>query len=279
MTQDRIYSQPLAQIGQFQFDDSVADVFPDMIARSVPGYSSMLAMVEQITQTHAIPDSQLYDLGCSLGAATHRIRQHAPTSCQLHAVDSSAAMIARLSKLLEQERVGSLFPKDDPGNAHASEPGQASIADVSSKEKTPDPLTASTVCETILHESDIRSVAVQNASVVVLNLTLQFLPPAERTPLLQSIADGMLPGGALLLSEKVCFDDPEEQQLMTDLHLDFKRAHGYSELEIAQKRSSLEETLIPESLSAHLLRLRACGFRQASVWFQCFNFASMIAIR
>jgi len=246
MNQDRIYSQPLVQVGQFEFDDSVADVFPDMIARSVPGYSSMLAMAEQITQTHAVPDSQLYDLGCSLGAATQRIRQHAPTSCQLHAVDNSAAMIARLSKQLLQDRANE---------------------------------TTHSLCETILHETDIRSVAVQNASVVVLNLTLQFLPPAERTPLLQSIAHGMLPGGALLLSEKVCFDDPQEQQLMTDLHLDFKRAHGYSELEIAQKRSSLEETLIPESLSAHLQRLRVCGFRQASVWFQCFNFASMIAIR
>ena len=104
MNQDRIYSQPLVQVGQFEFDDSVADVFPDMIARSVPGYSSMLAMAEQITQTHAVPDSQLYDLGCSLGAATQRIRQHAPTSCQLHAVDNSAAMIARLSKQLLQDR-------------------------------------------------------------------------------------------------------------------------------------------------------------------------------
>lgn len=241
MPQDRIYSQRLARVGQFEFDDKVVDVFPDMIARSVPGYSSMLAMIEQIARTHAAPHSQLYDLGCSLGAATECIRQHAPTSCTLHAVDNSAAMIACLRDFLTTSTAGT--------------------------------------CETILHESDIRSVPVENASLVVLNLTLQFLPPGERLPLLQSIFDGMQSGGALLLSEKVCFDDAGEQQLMTDLHLEFKRAHGYSELEIAQKRTALEETLIPETISAHIKRLKTCGFRTASAWFQCFNFASIIAIR
>jgi tRNA (cmo5U34)-methyltransferase len=241
MPQDTIYSQRLAQVGQFEFDDGVVDVFPDMIARSVPGYSSMLAMVEQMTRTHAAPHSHLYDLGCSLGAATECIRQHAPASCTLHAIDNSAAMIARLRDVLAKSTAGT--------------------------------------CETILHESDIRAVPVENASLVVLNLTLQFLAPAERLPLLQSIFDGMQPGGALLLSEKICFDDPGEQQLMTNLHLEFKRVHGYSELEIAQKRTALEETLIPETISVHIERLKTCGFRTASAWFQCFNFASIIAIR
>lgn len=241
MPHDRIYSRPLAQVGQFEFDDSVADVFPDMIERSVPGYSSMLAMVEQMTQTHAVPESRLYDLGCSLGASTERIRRHAPSSCQLHAVDSSPAMVQRLQRRLEE--------------------------------------SDENACDTQVHEADIRDFTVSGASVVVLNLTLQFLPPDERSPLLESVGRGLLPGGALLLSEKVCFDDPAEQQLMTDLHLDFKRAHGYSELEIAQKRTALEDTLIPETLETHLRRLRDCGFAQAAVWFRCFNFASIIAIR
>jgi len=263
MTKDQIYSKPLAQVGRFEFDDNVADVFPDMIARSVPGYGSMLAMVEQITKRHAVPGTQLYDLGCSLGAATDRIRLHAPPSCHLHAVDNSAAMITRLSERLEQERGGNHFRSGDVNNGNDGHP-----------KKTPEP-----VCKTSLHEADIRDIKIADASVVVLNLTLQFLSPAERAPLLRSIANGMLPGGALLLSEKICFDDPDEQQLMTDLHLDFKRAHGYSELEIAQKRTSLEETLVPETAVAHLERLKDGGFSRASVWFQCFNFASIIAIR
>jgi tRNA (cmo5U34)-methyltransferase len=268
MTRDQIYSKPLAQVGRFEFDDSVADVFPDMISRSVPGYGSMLAMIEQITQRHAVPGSQLYDLGCSLGAATDRIRLNAPASCHLHAVDSSAAMIARLRDRLERESE----ERERIGSLSRSTPAEFSSG-IRTK-KTPDP-----VCETTLHEADIREIPITDASVVVLNLTLQFLAPPERGPLLQSISHGMLPGGALLLSEKICFDDPDEQRLMTDLHLDFKRAHGYSELEIAQKRTSLEETLVPETAAVHLKRLKACGFSKASVWFQCFNFASMIAIR
>ena len=86
-------------------------------------------------------------------------------------------------------------------------------------------------------------------------------------------------GGALVLSEKICFDDPQQQALMTDLHHRFKRANGYSELEIAQKRTSLERTLIPETLDTHLERLRDAGFATASCWFQCFNFASILAVK
>jgi len=242
MTQDRLYSAPLASVGSFEFDDAVADVFPDMIRRSVPGYASMLAMVEQVSRQHATEHSQLYDMGCSLGAATDRLRQHAPLSCTVHAVDNSPAMIQRLKNRLQAE-------------------------------------DTSAGCPVILHESDLRTVEIQHAAVVVLNLTLQFVPPKERHGFLQRVAGGMLSGGALLLSEKLIFDDPQEQELMTSLHLDFKRAHGYSELEIAQKRAALEETLIPETADAHLDRLRDCGFSAASVWFRCFNFASIIAIR
>ena len=240
MNQDRIFSEPLDHVDRFEFDDAVANVFPDMIARSVPGYASMLAMIELITQTFAISGSQLYDLGCSLGAATLRMRQQAPKSCTLHAVDSSSAMMMRLRETLA-----------DHGDC----------------------------CETILHENDIRDVKVDDASVVVLNLTLQFLPVADRSALLQSIADGMRHDGVLVLSEKIAFDDPAEQTLMIDLHHSFKRAHGYSELEIAQKRTALENRLVPETLETHFARLRDCGFRDASMWFQCFNFVSILARR
>ena len=120
---------------------------------------------------------------------------------------------------------------------------------------------------------------VENASLVVLNLTLQFLPPAERSAIIGSIAQGTLPGGALLLSEKICFDDPGQQTLMTELHHDFKRAHGYSDLEIAQKRSAIENRLIPETLETHVQRLREAGYSTVTPWFQCFNFASILAVR
>ena len=115
--------------------------------------------------------------------------------------------------------------------------------------------------------------------MVLLNYTLQFIPVQDRTPLLRKIYQGMQPGGVLMLSEKICFPDPSQQQLNTELHHAFKRSHGYSELEISQKRAALEQVLLPEAIDTHLQRLREVGFASAQVWFQCFNFASFIALK
>jgi len=239
-SRDDIYSVPLTTVGSFQFDSDVVRVFPDMIARSVPGYASILSVIEQLAVQYVQPGSSVWDLGCSLGAATRLIRRRADPSVRVHAVDNSAAMIQRLQQLL---------PSWEPG------------------------------APVIVMESDLRQVQVTNASLVGLNLTLQFLPPAERDDVLKSIAAGMLPGGALLLSEKICFEDSRQQELMTKLHHDFKRAHGYSDLEIAQKRSAIENMLIPEPLQRHVQRLTDAGFSAVIPWFQCFNFASVIAVR
>ena len=90
---------------------------------------------------------------------------------------------------------------------------------------------------------------------------------------------GMLPGGALILSEKVAFSEKSKQDFFTNLHHTFKSANGYSDLEISQKRTALENVLIPETISAHRERLYTAGFHKIEVWFQCFNFVSIIAIK
>lgn len=243
MARDNLYSLPRDRVGQFQFDDDVANVFPDMISRSVPGYASILSVIEQLADRFVRPETNVYDLGCSLGAATLLIRNQAPPSATIHAVDRSTAMIDRLRKRLTS---------DDAAEGR---------------------------CEIKLHLADIGEISMENASMVVLNFTLQFVPAAERQGLLKKCFDAMTPGGALLLSEKVCFDDPGQQNLLTELHLDFKRACGYSNLEIAQKRSALENTLIPESIELHCRRLSDLGFRVVAPWFQCFNFASILAVK
>ena len=97
--------------------------------------------------------------------------------------------------------------------------------------------------------------------------------------MLARIAAGLRPGGVLVLSEKVSFADPALDALNIDLHHQFKRANGYSELEVAQKRSALENVLLPETLDVHRERCRAAGFASCDVWFQCFNFASLIALK
>ena len=242
MARDQIYAMPMNQVGDFVFDEQVVNVFPDMIARSVPGYASILSMIEQLASRYVRANTHVYDLGCSLGAATRLIARQAPESCVIYAVDNSQAMINRLQSLLQSD-------------------------------------TGAKRCRIVLQEDDIRTTEISLASFAVLNLTLQFIAPHEREALVQRIFDGLLPGGALLLSEKICFAEGTQQELMTDLHHDFKRSHGYSDLEIAQKRTSIENRLIPETMDEHLLRLRKVGFQTIAPWFQCFNFVSILAVK
>lgn len=238
---DQLYADPLAEVSRFAFDQKVVEVFPDMIKRSVPGYATIINMIGDLAERYATSNSRCYDLGCSLGAATLAMRHRIRASnCDIVAVDNSPAMIERCRQVLA---------------ADTAEP------------------PVELLC------ANLQSTPVSGASMAVLNFTLQFIPPAERQAVLDKIAEGLQPSGILILSEKVAFKDPLHNELMIELHHNFKRANGYSDLEIAQKRSALEEVLIPETLETHRDRLRQAGFTSVDVWFQCFNFASMIAIK
>ncbi|EON90162.1 MULTISPECIES: carboxy-S-adenosyl-L-methionine synthase CmoA [Plesiomonas] len=238
---DTIFSAPIAQLGDFSFDERVAEVFPDMIQRSVPGYSNIIATIGMLAKRFIQPNTQAFDLGCSLGAATLSMRRNIDVEgVRLIAVDNSAAMIERCRRHIDA------FRSDTPVD---------------------------------IIEGDIRQVKIENASMVVLNFTLQFLPPDDRQALLNRIYAGLRPGGALVLSEKFSFADQTIGDLLFDMHLDFKRANGYSELEISQKRSALENVMLTDSVETHKARLQQAGFEHAEVWFQCFNFGSMLAIK
>ncbi len=239
---DAIYAAPLQNIIDFQFDERVAAVFPDMIQRSVPGYGMIISNIGILAAKYAQPGSHCYDLGCSLGAASMAMRQRitAP-DCDIIAVDNSPAMLERASQLLALDTVSNI------------------------------PMTM--IC------SDIQDIEIEDASVVVLNFTLQFIPLQQRLTLIQRIHAGLRPGGILILSEKIAFSEPQRQHFHVELHHDFKRANGYSDLEISQKRSALENVMIPETIACHQERLQAASFSCSELWFQCFNFVSMVAIK
>jgi tRNA (cmo5U34)-methyltransferase len=238
---DAIYSQPLDNIVDFTFDETVAKVFPNMIQRSVPGYNTIIAMTGVLAERYAQAGTCCYDLGSSLCASTLSMRQQLEgRHCTIIAVDNSAAMQERCAPLLEQ---------DD----------------------------STIVVKQVL--ADMRDIEIENASVVVLNFTLQFIPADQRQALLSKVYAGMNKGGILILSEKIKFNDPHLQELNTDLHHSFKRNNGYSDMEISQKRSAIENVLVPESIDTHQQRLSNIGFSSIDVWFQCFNFASLVAIK
>jgi len=126
---------------------------------------------------------------------------------------------------------------------------------------------------------DIRGIEFDDASMVILNLTLQFLPPDQRQPLLQRIFDALRPGGVLVLSEKVVFSNRKENKHMQQLYEGFKKTMGYSDLEISQKRNALENVLIPDTEPQHRQRLRNVGFDEIYQCFRGFNFVSYLAIK
>lgn len=238
---DRIYRQYQQNTQEFQFDKNVANVFSDMIKRSVPGYGNIVEMIGVLTQAHAQHGSHCYDLGCSLGASTLSIIHNlGKNDCHVIGVDNSPAMVEKCINNLRKVDTNVSYQID---------------------------------CQ------DILEISFKPASIIVLNFTLQFIALESRDALLKSIYKALLPGGILILSEKIQFADEFKNHLFTDIHHAFKKSQGYSDLEIAQKRSALENVLIPEAKETHIARLKSAGFEHNELWFQCLNFASFLAIK
>jgi tRNA (cmo5U34)-methyltransferase len=240
MNEDKVYSTPRDSIAAFEFDGQVADVFENMISRSVPGYPLLLDLLEVLTERFAQPNTNCYDLGCSLGASTLRIRQHLPQSCHIIGVDTSPSMVERCKNNMMRDR-------------------SSATVDI--------------------RLASLQETKIENASIVALNYTLQFVPDDERIKILTHIAEGLVPGGILILSEKIRFEDELVQATNTELHHAFKKHQGYSDLEIAQKRASLENVLIPNTIEQHTERLSAAGFSSADMFLKCINFISLVAIK
>jgi tRNA (cmo5U34)-methyltransferase len=217
-----------------------------MINRSVPGYSTIISMIGVLAERYCGAGSTIYDLGASLGGASFAVAQQLPhDDYRVIAIDNSEAMTSRLSAKL------------------------AALGEIGGKE------TSRIECR----QEDLRDSKIEDASMVILNFTLQFIEPVAREALMRKIYDGMRPGGLLIISEKIQFPDPALNELFIDLYHRFKETQGYSKLEISQKRAALENVLIPETLAAHRERLNGAGFHSVDTWFQCFNFASMVAFK
>jgi tRNA (cmo5U34)-methyltransferase len=238
---DAIFSTPLDRVARFSFDEQVVACFPDMIRRSVPGYGQILGVLSLIAQRHLRHGAHVYDLGCSLGASGLALAGALPPEAfRYTGVDISPTMA---------ERARQTFGEECPAYAMQVE------------------------------EADIRSLDYAPSGMIILNFTLQFLPPEDRDALLAKLYHALEPGGVLVLSEKTVDLDERDNAWRVERYHDFKRANGYSDLEISQKRTALENVLVPDTLEAHHARLKKAGFVRSLTWFQYLNFASMIAFK
>lgn len=239
---DSLYKQPMSTIRPFVFDREVTQVFDDMINRSVPGYQTMLEMIGILTKHYTTARSNLYDLGCSTGASSLAIsvNTRVDDTC-LILVDNARPMI---------EAANTLFAKHP-----------------NSKQKV------QILCD------DIMNIKMNNASLICLNLTLQFIPVDHRQTLINNCFSALNPGGALILTEKVTSKDTAQEALRSRLHSHYKQANGYSKLEISQKRTALEDTLIPDTDDIQIDRLHNAGFSQTEIFFHCLNFSGYLAVK
>ncbi|OQY16265.1 MAG: carboxy-S-adenosyl-L-methionine synthase CmoA [Desulfobacteraceae bacterium 4572_35.1] len=239
--QDLIYSRQQEHITPFEFNDTVVSVFDDMITRSVPLYQESIQRQAQLAAHYYQPDSHIYDLGCSHGNfGIQFFQQMQQQPFHMVAIDNSQPMLDKYNSRL------AALPANDRVKTQL-----ASIEDYS----------------------------FLPTSVAVINLTLQFLALEARNTLLQRIYDAMLPGGILLLSEKIIHAEAELAALQQDWYYRFKKENGYSQLEISQKRDALENVLIPETIEQHQHRLQQVGFKKIDVWLKWFNFTSILCIK
>ncbi|MBT7409533.1 MAG: carboxy-S-adenosyl-L-methionine synthase CmoA [Methylococcales bacterium] len=239
MNKDNIYKTPLTSVDRFSFDETVTNVFTDMIQRSVPGYQYINEMTGLVAAQNIQNETNCYDLGCSLGASTLSVIQQSQLKTyHMIAVDNSQSMITKFHHQLK-----------------TSKPNQK----------------VKLICD------DVQNINISNASVVILNFTLQFIEKNHRLDIIKNIWNGLVPNGVLILSEKIKIEQPEQNKLLTDLHHVFKKVNGYSDLEISQKRTALENVLQPDTVDNHMQRLQQAGFKSSLQWFQCFNFVSILS--
>lgn len=238
---DRIFAEQEKAISDFDFGERTAEVFDDMLDRSIPQYRELQRMMGELAGEMATPGSKVYDLGCSTGITLRSVDATVHEDATLVGLDYSEAMLDKArTNLADQCASGRL------------ELAQADLND---------------------------GVEINNASVVILNLTLQFVRPMNRESLLESIVEGLNPGGVLILVEKVLGNDAFLNRLWIKLYYDMKRRNGYTETEIAQKREALENVLIPYRPDENIKILRRAGFDEVDMFFKWYNFAGFLALK
>lgn len=238
---DHLFEDASTKAADFKFDASVVNVFDDMVSRSVPFYGEMQRMTTELATYFALPGTRLYDIGCSTGTTLHELDQSIDPGVSFMGIDNSDEMLQKA-----ESKLAGIRPRRG--------------------------LT--------LEYGDInRDLTIENASVVTMLLTLQFVRPLNRERIMRRICEGMVANGCLILIEKLTSEHSLINRLFIEKYYDYKRANGYSNTEIAHKREALENVLIPYRMEENFDLLRLAGFKDMEVFFRWYNFCGIIAIK
>jgi tRNA (cmo5U34)-methyltransferase len=238
---DRIFADPVSRPTDFAFDTATARVFDNMVSRSVPFYGEIQRMTCELAAEFASPYSTLYDLGCATGTTLAALEPWVDPSVRFVGYDNAEPMVDRARRKL------AALPSPRERDVR--------LFDLH------DPFT------------------LEDASVTVMLFTLQFVRPLHRQRVIRAIADATRPNGAIILAEKIIESDTLFNRLFIDNYYDMKRRHGYSEMEISQKREALENVLIPYRIEENRDLLLSSGFTKFQEFFRWYNFAGVIAVK
>jgi tRNA (cmo5U34)-methyltransferase len=238
---DKVFSEEIKKPSDFKFGAVVANAFDDMVERSVPFYNEIQRMIIELAIDHALPETHIVDLGCSTGTTMIGINPFVEESISFIGVDDSPEMLQKCADKLEQEHVGRRY--------------DLVAADLNSE------------------------LQINNASVVILCLTLQFVRPLYRERLIKTIYNGLVSGGVLIVAEKILAEETVFNRKFIKYYYDYKRRNQYSEMEISQKREALENVLVPYKLSENIKMLKEAGFSNTETFFKWYNFAGFIAMK
>jgi tRNA (cmo5U34)-methyltransferase len=219
-------------------------VFDDMLRRSIPFYREQQSMVTELGRKFWIPGTDVYDLGCSTGTTLINLARELPEPARLVGYDNSAPMLERAA-------------------AKVAESGQEDRIELRLGDL----------------DEDLSRLPLENASVVTLCWTLQFIRPLRRDNLIRWIYRGLVEDGILLVTEKVLTNNSPMNRFFTELYYEFKRRNGYSEGEIVRKREALENVLVPYRSDENEEMFRRGGFEIVETFFQWCNFAGFLCVK
>ncbi len=244
MPRDRIFESPTIRTSDFVFDERVAEVFDDMLARSVPLYDEQQRMIAEIAAKFWVPGTAVYDLGCSTATTLIAVGAAIPQARRLVGYDSSSAMLEQARR---KARANALDDRIE-----------LRLADLN---------------------GDLDALDLADASVVLLCWTLQFIRPLRRDRLVRRIYDALVEDGVLVVTEKVLTNESHMNRFFIEFYYAFKRRNGYSEHEISRKREALENVLVPYRAEENEELFRRNGFEIVEPFFQWYGFTGVLCVK
>ncbi|GAB4331788.1 MAG: carboxy-S-adenosyl-L-methionine synthase CmoA [Flammeovirgaceae bacterium] len=241
MPKDEVFKEVGTGSADFKFGANVVAVFDDMVTRSVPFYIEIQRMISEMVQDFGVSGTNVYDLGCSTGTTFLNIDKILPKDITFIGIDNSQEMLDKCEKNLRE--------------AGVSRNLELKFADLN------------------------KGIHLENASIVIMCLTLQFVRPLYREKLIKNIYEQLNTNGCLIVVEKVLGEYSLFNRLFIKYYYDMKRRHNYSEIEISQKREALENVLIPYKLEENKELLFNTGFRYVDTFFKWYNFSGIIAVK